>query len=87
MNGSRSPLLSDRSRSPSTLLQGCARMHFANHIRNVPNKLRAVHDKLVVHVHPSCNFRGISLKEERIAGMLYAEWQLFVLQERLVAFP
>ena len=45
-------------------------MHFANYVGDVPNKLRTVHDKLVVHVHQSRNFRRISLEEERIAGML-----------------
>ena len=56
-------------------------MHFANYVGDVPNKLRRVHDKLVVYVHQSRNFRRISLEEERLAGMLYPEWQLFMLQE------
>jgi hypothetical protein len=58
-------------------------MHFANYVGNFPNKLRTVHDELVIHVRQSRNFGRISLEEKRIAGMLYAEWQLFVLQERL----
>ena len=61
-------------------------MHFANYVGDLPNKLRTVHDKLVVHVHQSRNFRRISLEEERIAGMLYPEWQLFMLQECLAAY-
>jgi hypothetical protein len=61
-------------------------MHFANYVGNFPNKLRTVHDELVVHVHQSRNFRRISLEEKRIAGMLYPEWQLFMLQECLAAY-
>ena len=70
MNGSGPRLLRARPRSPSTLLQRCARMHFAKYVGDLPNKLHTVHDKLVVHVRQSRNFRRISLEEERIAGML-----------------
>ena len=56
-------------------------MHFVNYFGNAPNKLRAVHDKLVVRVHQNRNFSRISFHEQCIAGTGYPERQLVVSQE------
>jgi hypothetical protein len=81
MNGSGPRLLWARPRSPSTLLQRCARMHLATYVGDVSNKLSTVHYKFVVHVHQNGNSSRISLHEQCIAGTIYPEWQPVVPQE------